>query len=91
MPLPKFRGRGRTGSVSAWVQGGGSQPVQRVGAVLEAGVKVPEIQAWSPSYPACVTIWATHLLCVTGPSSSPAQVTTLLGGCGEMRVWRLLG
>lgn len=47
MPLPKFRGRGRTESVSAWVQGGGSQPAQRVGAVQEAGV--PEIQAWSPS------------------------------------------
>lgn len=47
MPLPKFRGR--TESVSAWVQGGCAQPVQSVGAVQEAGVKVPEIQARSPS------------------------------------------
>ena len=47
MPLPKFRGR--TESVSVWVQGGRAQPVQSVGAVQDAAVKVPEIQARSPS------------------------------------------
>ena len=51
MPLPQFRGR--TESVSAWVRGARAQPAQSIGAVQEAGVKVPEIQAWSPLSSLC--------------------------------------
>lgn len=75
MPLPKFRGRTKMCPPGSGVQR--SACTEHRGAVQELERKAPEIQAWSTSLSACVTVWAAYLL------SSGAASPTGLQPCWE--------